>query len=139
MQSDVGESYQQVRLYLDQGRQVLFSGTPCQVDGLYRYLGEHPERLITCDVACSGVGSPGVWEKFVRSMAYIKQQKPLSVDFRGKLNGESTRRFHVTFETAGSTTRRCCGPRWDAGWRGVYSCDLPATPAAIPVRTVPVT
>lgn len=62
MQSDVGESYQQVRLYLDQGRQVLFSGTPCQVDGLYRYLGEHPERLITCDVACSGVGSPGVWE-----------------------------------------------------------------------------
>ena len=101
MQSDVGESYQQVRLYLDQGRQVLFSGTPCQVDGLYRYLGEHPERLITCDVACSGVGSPGVWEKFVRSMAYIKQQKPLSVDFRGKLNGESTRRFHVTFENGG--------------------------------------
>lgn len=101
VQSDVGESYQQVRLYLDQGRQVLFSGTPCQVDGLYRYLGEHPERLITCDVACSGVGSPGVWEKFVRSMAYIKQQKPLSVDFRGKLNGESTRRFHVTFENGG--------------------------------------
>lgn len=60
VQSDVGESYQQVRLYLDQGRQVLFSGTPCQVDGLYRYLGEHPERLITCDVACNGVGSPGV-------------------------------------------------------------------------------
>lgn len=71
------------------------------MDGLYRYLGEHPERLITCDVACSGVGSPGVWEKFVRSMAYIKQQKPLSVDFRGKLNGESTRRFHVTFENGG--------------------------------------
>ncbi len=80
---------------------MLFSGTPCQVDGLYRYLGEQPERLITCDVACSGVGSPGVWEKFVRSMAYIKQQKPLSVDFRGKLNGESTRRFHVTFENGG--------------------------------------
>lgn len=34
-------------------------------------------------------------------MAYIKQQKPLSVDFRGKLNGESTRRFHVTFENGG--------------------------------------
>lgn len=58
MQSDVGESYQQVRLYLDQGRQVLFSGTPCQVDGLYRYLGEHPERLITCDVACSAWAAP---------------------------------------------------------------------------------
>ncbi len=91
-------------------------------------------------MACSGVGSPGVWEKFVRSMAYIKQQKPLSVDFRGKLNGESTRRFHVTFENGwDSTTRRCCGLRLDAGWRGVYSCGPPATPAAIPARTVPVT
>ena len=101
VQSDVGESYQQVRLYLDQGRQVLFSGTPCQVDGLYRYLGEHPERLITCDVACGGVCSPGVWERFVRSMAYVKQQKPLSVSFCGKLSGESRRRFRVTFENGG--------------------------------------
>ena len=101
VQSDIGESYQQVRLYLDQGRQVLFSGTPCQVDGLYRFLGEHPERLLTCDVACSGVCSPGVWEKFVRSMAYVKQQKPLSVDFCGKLNGESGRRFRVTFDRGG--------------------------------------
>lgn len=33
VQSDIGDAYQQVRLYLDQGRQVLFSGTPCQVDG----------------------------------------------------------------------------------------------------------
>ena len=28
VQSDMGDAYQQVRLYLDQGRQVLFSGTP---------------------------------------------------------------------------------------------------------------
>lgn len=101
VQSDMGDAYQQVRLYLDQGRQVLFSGTPCQVDGLYRYLGEHPERLITCDVACSGVCSPGIWEKLVRSMAYVKQQRPLTVDFCGKLSGDSVRRFHVSFENGG--------------------------------------
>ena len=80
---------------------MLFSGTPCQVDGLYRYLGEHPERLITCDVACSGVCSPGIWEKLVRSMAYVKQQRPLTVDFCGKLSGDSVRRFHVSFENGG--------------------------------------
>ncbi len=89
------------RLYLDQGRQVLFSGTPCQVDGLYRYLGEHPERLITCDVACSGVWQPRRLGKAGASMAYVKQQRPLTVDFRGKLNGDSARRFHVTFENGG--------------------------------------
>ena len=101
VQSDIGETYQQVRLYLAQGRQVLFSGTPCQVDGLYRYLGEHPERLVTCDVACSGVCSPGVWARLVSSMAYVKQHRPVAVEFCGKLSGEQERRFRVLFEGGG--------------------------------------
>ena len=46
VQSDVGDSFQQVRMYLDQGRRVLFAGTPCQVDGLYRFLGETTRK--TC-------------------------------------------------------------------------------------------
>lgn len=87
-----------MRHYLDQGRRVLFSGTPCQVDGLYHFLGEHPERLLTCDVVCSGVSSPGVWSQLVRSMAYIKRQPPVAVSFCGKLPGEKERRFHVRFD-----------------------------------------
>lgn len=101
VQSDTGDAYQQVRLYLDQGRQVLFSGTPCQVDGLYRYLGEHPERLLTCDVACGGVCSPGVWAQLVKSMAYVKQHRPTAVEFCGKLIGDRERRFRVKFEGGG--------------------------------------
>lgn len=101
VQSDTGDAYQQVRLYLDQGRQVLFSGTPCQVDGLYRYLREHPERLLTCDVACGGVCSPGVWAQLVKSMAYVKQHRPTAVEFCGKLTGDRERRFRVKFEGGG--------------------------------------
>lgn len=101
VQSDTGDAYQQVRLYLDQGRQVLFSGTPCQVDGLYRYLGEHPEQLLTCDVACGGVCSPGVWAQLVKSMAYVKQHRPTAVEFCGKLTGDRERRFRVKFEGGG--------------------------------------
>ena len=101
VQSDIGDAYQQVRMYLDQGRQVLFSGTPCQVDGLYRYLGEHPERLLTCDVACGGVCSPGVWAQLVKSMAYVKQHRPTAVEFCGKLTGDRERRFRVKFEGGG--------------------------------------
>ena len=97
VQSDTGDAYQQVR----QGRQVLFSGTPCQVDGLYRYLGEHPERLLTCDVACGGVCSPGVWAQLVKSMAYVKQHRPTAVEFCGKLTGDRERRFRVKFEGGG--------------------------------------
>ena len=98
VQSDLGDSFRRVRHYLDQGRRVLFSGTPCQVDGLYHFLGEHPERLLTCDVVCSGVSSPGVWSQLVRSMAYIKRQPPVAVSFCGKLPGEKERRFHVRFD-----------------------------------------
>ena len=80
---------------------VLFSGTPCLVYGLYRYLGEHPERLVTCDVACSGVCSPGVWARLVSSMAYVKQHRPVAVEFCGKLSGDQERRFRVLFEGGG--------------------------------------
>ena len=102
VQSDLADSYRLVRLCLERDRRVLFTGTPCQIDGLYRYLGEHPEKLLTVDILCGGVASPGVWEQLVRSMTYIKQKKPLSVSFCAKLDGESGRRFRVEFE-GGST------------------------------------
>ena len=98
IQSELGETYQQVQMYLEQRRFVLFCGTPCQVDGLYRFLGEHPENLLTCDFACSGVGSPGVWVRFVESMAYIKRKQPVAVQFCGKLPGQRERRFQVRFD-----------------------------------------
>ena len=99
VQSDLADSYRLVRRYLDRGRRVLFTGTPCQVDGLYRFLGEHPANLLTADILCGGVASPGVWEHLVRSMRYIKQKKPTAVSFCAKLEGESGRRFRVEFES----------------------------------------
>ena len=102
VQSDVTGIYQQVRRELDRGRPVLFSGTPCQVDGLYHYLGEHPEKLLTCDFACSGVGSPGVWARFVESMVYVKRRQAVDVRFCDKLKGEKDRRFRVWFEGGGT-------------------------------------
>lgn len=102
VQSEIGESYQKVRYYLDRGRRVLFSGTPCQVEGLYHYLGQHPDNLLTCDMLCGGAASPGVWEHLLQTMAYIKQHRPVSVQFCRKLRGERERRFHVTFQGGGT-------------------------------------
>lgn len=77
---------------------MLFSGTPCQVDGLYHYLGEHPEKLLTLRRAVSGRLLPGVWAKLVQSMAYIKRKQPVAVQFCGKLPGQRERRFQVRFD-----------------------------------------
>ncbi|MBQ2061788.1 MAG: Coenzyme F420 hydrogenase/dehydrogenase, beta subunit C-terminal domain [Oscillospiraceae bacterium] len=98
VQSDMGDAFRRVREYLDRGQRVLFSGTPCQVDGLYRYLGEYPDNLITVDVLCRGVSSPGVWEKLVRSMAYVKRKRPAAVRFYSKLSGAKERWFRVAFD-----------------------------------------
>ena len=61
VQSDLDGVFREIREAL-KTRPVLFSGTPCQVDGLYRFLGCRPENLTTCDLVCHGVPSPGVWE-----------------------------------------------------------------------------
>lgn len=84
VQSDLEGVFREVRRWLDQ-RPVLFSGTPCQVDGLYRYLGGRPENLTTCDLVCHGVPSPGVWEDMARSLEARRQQPLQAVRFRNKV------------------------------------------------------
>src|SRR5699024_2608878 len=46
VQSQVGNTYRQVEKYLKEGRWVLFSGTPCQIAGLYRVLKKEYTHLI---------------------------------------------------------------------------------------------
>ena len=86
VQSDLGNTYQEVKELL-KTRPVLFSGTPCQVDGLYRFLGERPENLTTCDLVCHGVPSPGGWEDLVRLTEQEKKKAIKGVRFRNKVTG----------------------------------------------------
>ena len=96
VQSDLGTVYREVRRWLDQ-RPVLFSGTPCQVDGLYRYLGGRPENLTTCDLVCHGVPSPGVWEDMARSLEARRQQPLQAVRFRNKVAGWKDSHFTAVY------------------------------------------
>lgn len=65
VQSDIGQTYIQAKDDLDAGKTVLFTGTPCQIEGLKMYLRKGYETLITMDIICHGVPSPMVWEKYV--------------------------------------------------------------------------
>lgn len=57
VQSDMGNAMSCVRSDLRAGREVLFSGTPCQVDGLLSFLGGPQDGLVTVDIVCHGVPS----------------------------------------------------------------------------------
>lgn len=96
VQSDLEGVFREVRRWLDQ-RPVLFSGTPCQVDGLYRYLGGRPENLTTCDLVCHGVPSPGVWEDMARSLEARRQQPLQAVRFRNKVAGWKDSHFTAVY------------------------------------------
>ncbi len=96
VQSDLGGVYREVRHWLE-SRPVLFSGTPCQVDGLYRYLGGRPENLTTCDLVCHGVPSPGVWEDMVRSIEERRRKSLQAVRFRNKVTGWKDSHFTVVY------------------------------------------
>lgn len=81
VQSDSSLIYDQVRTYLRQGKMVLFSGTPCQVEAL-RSACTTAERtnLLTVDVLCYGVPSPGLFRAYLNKVE--KKHKAKVVDFR---------------------------------------------------------
>lgn len=57
VQSSLDDSFCKVKGYLDEGRQVLFSGTPCQIAGLKSYLKRDYGNLFAVDMVCKGVYS----------------------------------------------------------------------------------
>lgn len=82
VQSNIGNTFSEIRILLENGKEVLFSGTPCQVAGLNSYLKKNYDNLLTMDLVCHGIPSPLVWEKYISEIAGNKQIKKLS--FRNK-------------------------------------------------------
>lgn len=68
-QSEIGSTYSEARTLLRDGRWVLFTGTPCQIAGLYAYLGkECYDKLITLDIVCHGVPSQGYFDRYIEKL-----------------------------------------------------------------------
>lgn len=65
VQSDIAGTYRRAKADLDGGKPVLFSGTPCQIEGLRTFLRKDYEKLVCVDIICHGVPSPKVWQDYV--------------------------------------------------------------------------
>lgn len=88
VQSEIGDSYRQVKKYLKTGKKVLFSGTPCQIAGLYSYLGDRfSGQLYTVDLVCHGVPSPMVYQDYLNYMKKRYQSPVKKISFRDKKRG----------------------------------------------------
>lgn len=78
------QSYEKVKQFLDGGRIVIYSGTPCQINGLSNFLGKSYANLLLIDFACHGQGSPLVFEKWIKHLEKRHKQRIIKFNFREK-------------------------------------------------------
>lgn len=87
VQSQIDRTYNRVKEYLIHDKFVLFSGTPCQISGLKRFLYQNYDKLITVDIICHGVPSQKVFDRYLQ---YIKKEhthRIKNICFREKTEG----------------------------------------------------
>lgn len=87
VQSKMTGIFKKVRTLLNNGKKVLFSGTPCQIAGLKGFLMKDYENLTTVDVVCHGVPSAKVYNKYLQEIASDTGESITKVNFRDKANG----------------------------------------------------
>ena len=71
VQSNMDGVYVRVKEYLQLGRLTLFTGTPCQVAGLYSFLKKDYDNLLTCDLVCHGVPSQKAFDTYCNKVGLI--------------------------------------------------------------------
>lgn len=97
IQSEIGLTYRKAKDYLNNGRYVLYSGTPCQIAGLKAYLGNVTyDNLLTVDVICHGTSSTKVWNKYL--ILLENKSDTEYVSFRDKSCGWKTYNLFCRFK-----------------------------------------
>lgn len=106
VRSHLEDSYCQAKAYLEAGRTVLFTGTPCQIGGLKAYLKKEYENLICQDLACHGAPMEWVWQRYVDYRQIQAGSKATGVRFRDKVTGWEAYSLTMDFASGSSYTAR---------------------------------
>lgn len=98
-QSNLNGIIVQVKERLDNGQEVLFSGTPCQVGSLKAYLRKDYANLLTVDFVCHSVPSPSAWSEYVKYRAQMDNngELPEAINLRSKQTGWSRYQYSNLF------------------------------------------
>ena len=98
VQSKIGETYKKAEEFLKNGRLVLFSGTPCQIEGLKKYIRKEYDNLYTQDIICHGVPSEKVHQKYLKHLEKKIKTEIKEVRHRTKINGWKKWTVNITFK-----------------------------------------
>lgn len=102
VQSNMQNIYENCKLEIESGRSVLFSGTPCQIDGMRHYLKKDYANLILIDIICHGVPSPLFFQKYFH---FVIGNRVTDFRFRHKFDVANRRSaFDICYLSENSTT-----------------------------------
>lgn len=87
VQSKIVDTYKKAEEFLKDDRLVLFTGTPCQIEGLKAFLRKDYDNLYTQDLICHGVPSPKAWRKYLEFHEKKDGSRPMRINFRQKDDG----------------------------------------------------
>ncbi len=132
VQSFIGDAFKSIKRDLDQENDVLFCGTPCQVDGLLMALRKKYDHLLTVDFVCHGVPPMSMLRDHLHM---LKLRDVTHIDFRPKVhswvdmfhikssstkdywNNWSGDAYYNCFEKSYSIHRSCARCRYSNGSR----------------------
>lgn len=87
VQSDISEAFAQIKSDIENEKEILFSGTPCQVASVKSEFGGY-DKLILVDIICHGVPSQKIFSDY---LAILQQKTPklaiTNFSFRDKQSG----------------------------------------------------
>lgn len=95
VQARTEKTYIQAEKFLKSGRKVLFTGSPCQIAGLKKYLNKEYDNLLAVDFVCHGVPSPKIWNRYLQEILALKGQKN-AVTFSSNLSSFLERYAPIT-------------------------------------------
>lgn len=108
LQSRNYEAYDATKRLLEENKKVLYTGTACQIAGLKRFLKKDYYNLLTVDVLCHGVPSPGVWKRYLKELTQSYGNKITNVSFRDKDTGWKNYSMTICFGNGKTYSQKHC-------------------------------
>ncbi len=127
-QSDTGDTFARVKADLLAGRQVLYTGSPCQIAGLRTFLGRDYDNLTTVDFVCHGVPSPLLYRQYIDFLEEKTGAAVAAYVFRPKDRAWGSKKGHV--EKAILADGRAVTDTMASNvWKHLFFCDLALRPS----------
>ena len=98
LQSDIKDCFKEIKKLLNNDKKVLICGSPCQIVGLYNFLGKDYDNLLTCDFICRGMNSPKIFKMYMKSLENKYKSKIKSIKFKNKIHGWHNFSTKIDFE-----------------------------------------